>query len=63
MSTNKVTARGRLHSFKDKSQNLASAQQAVLKAFWQLHKRTTTVCVLDRKTKELIALAISVVMR
>ena len=50
----------RLHNFQRNSRTLAAAQPDVMKAFWGLHKATTTVGALDTKTKELIALAISV---
>ncbi|MDH5739106.1 MAG: carboxymuconolactone decarboxylase family protein [Nitrospira sp.] len=43
--------------------SLASAQPDVMKAFDQLHKAGVATRALDNKTKELIALAISVVMR
>jgi AhpD family alkylhydroperoxidase len=63
MSANESSASDRLQRFESNSRNLAAAQPAVMEAFWKLHKQTTTSGALDRKTKELIALAISVVMR
>ena len=63
MSANESTALNRLQRFESNSQTLAAAQPEVVQAFWQLHKRTTAPGALDRKTKELIALAISIVMR
>jgi AhpD family alkylhydroperoxidase len=63
MPANKGSASDRLQRFERNSQNLASAQPAVMEAFWRLHKQTTATAALDRKTKELIALSISVVMR
>jgi AhpD family alkylhydroperoxidase len=63
MSANESSASDRLQRFESNSQNLAVAQPAVMEAFWRLHKQTTATAALDRKTKELIALAISVVMR
>jgi len=63
MSANESSASDRLQRFESNLQNLAAAQPAVMEAFWRLHKQTTATGALDRKTKELIALAISVVMR
>ena len=42
---------------------LGAAQPAVMKAFAELHKAGVATRALDKKTKELIALAISVVAR
>ncbi len=42
---------------------LAATQPAVMKAFAELHKAGVATRALDKKTKELIALAISVVAR
>ena len=50
----------RLRNFEGNSRTLASAQPAPMKAFWELHKAVTADGALDTKTKELIALAISV---
>lgn len=50
----------RLETFKRNSRTLASSQPAAMKAFWGLHKATVAPGALDTKTKELIALAISV---
>jgi len=63
MMTNESQTSDRLQRFERNSQNLAAAQPEAIGAFWQLHKKTTTTGALDRTTKELIALAISVVMR
>ena len=53
----------RLRNFERNSRDLASAQPAVMKAFWELHKAAVAAGALDTKTKELIALAISVATR
>ena len=50
----------RLKKFEMLSQDLASAQPSVVKAFWGVHKAAVGAGALDTKTKELIALAISV---
>ncbi|SDZ85419.1 carboxymuconolactone decarboxylase family protein [Microbulbifer marinus] len=50
----------RLKSFEKLSANLSSASPPVMKAFWQLHTASMASGALDAKTKELIALAISV---
>ena len=63
MPVTEITAQDRLQRFERNSQNLAAAQPEIMEAFWRLHKQTTAPAALDRKTKELIALAISVVMR
>lgn len=63
MSENENSASDRLQRFESNLQSLAAVQPSVMKAFWRLHKHTTATAALDRKTKELIALAISVVMR
>ena len=63
MTTTESSAFDRLQRFERNSQNLAAAQPAAIEAFWRLHKKTTATGALDRKTKELIALAISIVMR
>ena len=53
----------RLQNFEKNAKNLASAQPAVMKAFWGLHKAAIATGALDTKTKELITLAISVATR
>jgi AhpD family alkylhydroperoxidase len=53
----------RLRHVKKYSQTLAAAQPAVMKNFEQLHQAGAASRALDRKTKELMALAISVVVR
>jgi AhpD family alkylhydroperoxidase len=45
------------------SRTLGSAQPAVMKAFAELHKAGAAAGVLDTKTRELMCLAISVVVR
>ncbi len=50
----------RLRNFERNARDLASAQPAVMKAFWGLHKEAVAAGALDTKTKELMALAISV---
>ena len=50
----------RLQDFETNSRLLASAQPAPMQAFWGLHKAVTADGALDTKTKELIALALSV---
>ena len=53
----------RLRNFEENSAELASAQPAVMKAFWGVHQAGVAAGALDAKTKELIALAISVAAR
>ena len=53
----------RLQNFERNSRDLASAQPSVMKAFWGLHTAAVAAGALDTKTKELIALAISVAAR
>ena len=53
----------RLRNFEENSQTLAAAQPALMKSFWGLHKTAVGDGALDTKTKELIALAISVAAR
>jgi AhpD family alkylhydroperoxidase len=53
----------RLRSVKTNSQTLAAAQPAVMQTFEKLHMAGVATRALDRKTKELIALAISIVVR
>ena len=50
----------RLRNFERNSRELSSAQSAVMRTFWDLHAATVADGALDTKTKELIALAISV---
>jgi AhpD family alkylhydroperoxidase len=50
----------RLRHVKQNSQALASAQPAVMAAFEKFHQAAAATGALDRKTKELMALAISV---
>ena len=50
----------RLKKFEKNSALLTSEQPALMEAFWNVHKIATTAGALDTKTKELIALAISV---
>jgi AhpD family alkylhydroperoxidase len=50
----------RLRNFERNARDLSSAQPAVMKAFWGLHKEAVAAGALDTKTKELMALAISV---
>lgn len=49
-----------LQNVRKNSRTLASAQPTVMKAFEDFHRAATAPGALDRKTKELIALAISV---
>ena len=51
----------RLRSVKKNSQTLAAAQPTVMEAFERFHQAAGATGALDRKTKELMALAISVV--
>ncbi len=55
-----VTYPDRLHHVKKYSQTLAAAHPAMMEAFESLHQVAGATNVLDRKTKELMALAISV---
>ncbi len=50
----------RLRNVKKNSQNLAAAQPAVMETFEKFHQAAGATGALDRKTKELMALAISV---
>ena len=49
-----------LRNVKKNSQTLAAAQPAVMETFARFHKAAGATGALDRKTKELMALAISV---
>lgn len=53
----------RLQRFEKNSEDLLSAQPAVMEAFWGVHSAAVASRALDTKTKELIALAISVFAR
>ena len=53
----------RLQNFERNSRTLASAQPSLMQAFWGLHKAAVADGALDTKTKELMALAISVAAR
>ena len=53
----------RLRKFERNSRTLASNQPALMKAFWQVRKAAVSSGALDTKTKELIALALSVSAR
>ena len=53
----------RLKKFERNSRSLSSAQPALMKAFWGVHNAATATGALDNKTKELIALALSVAAR
>lgn len=50
----------RLHHVKECSKTLAAAHPAMMEAFERLHQVAGATNALDRKTKELMALAISV---
>lgn len=60
--TTKITTSylDRLRNVRKNSQTLASAQPIVMESFEKFHKAAGATGALDRKTKELIALAISV---
>lgn len=62
-TTQAVSHPARLQNFERNSRTLSSAQPALMKAFWGLHKESVNAGALDTKTKELIALAISVAGR
>jgi AhpD family alkylhydroperoxidase len=53
----------RLRNFEKNSRTLASTQPALMRSFWKLHENAVAAGALDTKTKELIALAISVASR
>ena len=53
----------RLRHVEKNAQTLAAAQAAVIEKFEGLHMAGVATRALDRKTKELIALAVSVVVR
>lgn len=54
---------GKLQAFERNARDLSSAQPDVMKGFWKLHAGAVAAGALDTKTKELIALAISVAVR
>ena len=58
-----VSYPSKLQHAKKNTQNLASAQPAEMKAFTELHKAAMADGALDKKTKELMALAISITAR
>jgi AhpD family alkylhydroperoxidase len=62
-TTQTISNPDRLRNFERNSHDLASAQPTVMEAFWGLHKAAVSAGALDTKTKELIALAISVATR
>lgn len=62
-STRLTSYPDRLKNFEKQSRNLSSAQPSVMEAFWELHTTSMAAGALDTKTKELIALAISVATR
>ena len=53
----------KLQNAKRNTTSLTSAQPAVMEAFTKLHKAAVATGALDTKTKELIALAISITAR
>ena len=53
----------RLRDFEKNARSLASAQPESMRVFWGLRKATMAPGALDTRTKELIALAISVAAR
>ena len=59
-SNQTVSYPARLRHVKKNSQTLAAAQPAVMEAFERFHQVAGATGTLDRKTKELMALAISV---
>lgn len=50
----------RLRNVRNNSQTLAAAQTGVMEAFERFHQAAVATGALDKKTKELIALAVSV---
>ncbi len=54
---------GRSQNFERNVRTLRATLPAVMEAFWGLHKNVVAAGALDTKTKELIALAISVATR
>ena len=62
-STQAGTYPSRLQNFEKNSRSLSSSQPDLMKAFWGLHTTAVAPGALDSKTKELIALAISVSAR
>ena len=53
----------RLQNFESVSRDLRDAQPATMQSFWTLHTEAMVAGALDTRTKELIALAISVAAR
>lgn len=62
-SAEDVSYPNKLQNAKKNTQSLASAQPAEMKAFTELHKAAMADGTLDKKTKELMALAISITAR
>lgn len=62
-SAEDVSYPNKLQNAKKNAQSLASAQPAEMKAFTELHKAAMADGTLDKKTKELMALAISITAR
>ena len=58
-----ITYPSKLQNVKRNTRSLTSAQPAVMEAFTGLHKAAVTTGALDTKTKELMALAISITAR
>ena len=58
-----VSYPSKLQHAKKNTQSLASAQPEEMKAFTELHKAAMADGALDKKTKELMALAISITAR
>ena len=58
-----VSHSDRLQNFERNSRTLASSKPTLMEAFWRLHKKAVVSDALDTKTKELIALAVSVATR
>lgn len=58
-----ITYPSKLQNVKRNTRNLTSAQPAVMEAFTGLHKAAVATGALDTKTKELMALAISITAR
>ena len=52
----------RLRNIRNNSQTLAAAQPGVMEAFERFHQAAVATGALDKKTKELIAIGISVVI-
>lgn len=52
-----------VHKFETYARKLSASQPAVMETFWTLHKNAVGDGALDTKTKELMALALSVAAR